>query len=150
MSSCFLRGYFPDPLRFKRFPLYPEFPLIRLIKGGQGQTLDRNLDCPPNEAKNSRLKFPHGQNSTAESYCEGLTFILTLWPSNRVPASEAKRQFVSPIKRSNAGRNPPRNPADTTTVEIGLVTSLRCQRNIHRVNERNLSTRTLVGTLGPW
>ena len=109
----------------------------------------RNLDCPPNEAKNSRLKFPHGQNSTAESYCEGLTFILTLWPSNRVPASEAKRQFVSPIKRSNAGRNPPPNPADTTTVEIGLVTSPRCQKNIHRVNERNLSTRTLVGTLGP-
>ena len=36
-----------------------------------------NLDSPPNEAKNSRLKYPHGQNSTAESNYKGLTFILT-------------------------------------------------------------------------
>ena len=36
-----------------------------------------NLDSPPNEAKNSSLKYPHGQNSTAESNCKGLTFILT-------------------------------------------------------------------------
>ena len=31
---------------------------------------------PPKEAKNSRSKFPHGQNSTVESHCKGLTFIL--------------------------------------------------------------------------
>ena len=65
---------------------------------------------PPKEAKNSRSKFPHGQNSTVESRCNGLTFILAPQPSNCVPVREAKRQFVSPIKRSNASRNPRPKP----------------------------------------
>ena len=38
---------------------------------------------------------------------------------------------------------------DTTTFEIGLVTSPRCQTETHWVHERNLSTRIFVGILGP-
>ena len=41
------------------------------------------------------------------------------------------------------------NHHDTTTVEIGLVTSSPCQTKTHGVHERNLSTRVFVGILGP-
>ena len=61
--------------------------------------------------------------------------------------SEARWQFVSPMKQLEEIRV--LNHHDTTTVEIGLVTSSLCQTKTHGVHERNLSTRVFVGILGP-
>ena len=53
VCSCLLCGYFPDPMRFKRFLSFPTFTLKERTRPN---TL--NLDSPPNEAKNSSLKYP--------------------------------------------------------------------------------------------
>ena len=105
VCSRLLCGYFPIRCDFSDFF---HSRLSTLKERTRPNTL--NLDSPPNEAKNSRLKYPHGQNSTAESNCKGLTFILTFYPRNRIPASKARRQFVSPIKEY-VGREPCTNPA---------------------------------------
>ena len=53
-----LPAFFLLPCGYFTLPPSPEFPLL---KRGQRPN-SHNMDSPPNEAKNSRLTFPHGQN----------------------------------------------------------------------------------------
>lgn len=55
----------PSLLAFScfRVVILPSAPLPRVSTSKERTMLNsRNMESPPNEAKNSRLKFPHGQN----------------------------------------------------------------------------------------